>query len=188
MIIGLQVPTIIERIEDADEVTLGLYALLITAVVMGMRALWMLVVPTILHSETTVAERIVIAWSGMRGGVSLAAALAITVDGFPNRDLVIFVAYAVIVLTLVLPGLTLSTLVKRLGLQESEEHRRARPRRACGSRRPRSNGSTSSKATRPSTSCSGCATATARGWSGSRRAWRATRTRAARPTSPRRAS
>ncbi len=124
VIIGLQVPTILKRIEDADVSTLGLYALLITAVVMGTRALWMLVVPTVLHSETTVPERIVIAWSGMRGGVSLAAALAITVDGFPQRDLVIFVAYAVIVLTLVLPGLTLSTLVKRLGLQESEEHRR----------------------------------------------------------------
>ncbi|MDA0181437.1 Na+/H+ antiporter [Solirubrobacter phytolaccae] len=124
VIIGLQVPTILERIEDADEVTLGLYALLIFAVVMGVRALWMLVVPTILHSETTRAERVVIAWSGMRGGVSLAAALAITVDGFPNRDLVIFVAYAVIVLTLVIPGLTLSTLVKRLGLQQSEDHKR----------------------------------------------------------------
>jgi len=124
VIIGLQVPTIIERIEDANEVTLGLYALLIFAVVMGMRALWMFVVPTVLHSDTTRAERVVIAWSGMRGGVSLAAALAITVDGFPKRDLVIFVAYAVIVLTLVLPGLTLSTLVKRLGLQETEEHRR----------------------------------------------------------------
>ena len=91
---------------------------------MGVRALWMLVVPTVLHSETTVPERIVIAWSGMRGGVSLAAALAITTDGFPKRDLVIFVAYAVIVLTLVVPGLTLAPLVRRLGLQETEEHRR----------------------------------------------------------------
>lgn len=124
VLIGLQVPTIIERIEDADEVTLGLYALLTFAVVMGTRALWMLVVPTLLHSETTKAERVVIAWSGMRGGVSLAAALAITVDGFPKRDLVIFVAYAVIVLTLVLPGLTLAPLVKRLGLEESEDHKR----------------------------------------------------------------
>lgn len=124
VLIGLQVPTIIERIEDADFVTLGLYALLITAVVMGVRALWMLVIPTFLHSDTTRAERVVIAWSGMRGGVSLAVALAIPVDDFPNRDLVIFVAYATIVLTLVLPGLTLSTLVKRLGLQQSEEHKR----------------------------------------------------------------
>jgi CPA1 family monovalent cation:H+ antiporter len=125
VLIGLQVPTILERIEDADEVTLALYALLVFAVVMGVRALWMLVVPTVLHSKTSRAERVVIGWSGMRGGVSLAAALAITVDGFPNRDLVIFIAYAVIVLTLVIPGLTLSTLVKRLGLQESEDHRRS---------------------------------------------------------------
>src|SRR6185503_944287 len=48
VIIGLQVPTILKRIEDADLSTLGLYALLTTAVVMGTRALWMLVVPTVL--------------------------------------------------------------------------------------------------------------------------------------------
>src|SRR3954447_23695606 len=84
----------------------------------------MLVVPSVLHSETTVSERAVIAWSGMRGGVSLAAALAITTDAFPRRDLVIFVAYGVIVLTLVIPGLTLAPLVRRLGPQESEEDRR----------------------------------------------------------------
>ncbi|MBE2319196.1 Na+/H+ antiporter [Solirubrobacter sp. CPCC 204708] len=124
VLIGLQVPSIIERIEDADELTLALYALLITAVVMGVRALWMIVIPKLLHSDTTPAERIVIAWSGMRGGVSLAAALAITVDGFPNRDLVIFVAYAAIVLTLVLPGLTLSALIRRLGLAATDTHRR----------------------------------------------------------------
>ena len=47
---------------------------------------------------------VALAWSGVRGGVSLAAALAITTEGFPQRDLVIFVAYAVIVLTLVSPG------------------------------------------------------------------------------------
>jgi CPA1 family monovalent cation:H+ antiporter len=70
-------------------------------------------------------ERVAIAWSGMRGGVSLAAALAITMDDFPKRDLVIFVAYAVIVLTLVIPGLTLAPLLRRLGLDESEDDRRA---------------------------------------------------------------
>lgn len=125
LLIGLQLPTIIDNIENADPVRLGFYAVLITAVVMGVRALWMLAIPSLLGSETTRAERIVVAWSGMRGGVSLAAALAITVDGFPKRDLVIFVAYATIVLTLVLPGLTLSTVVRRLGLASSAEHRRA---------------------------------------------------------------
>jgi Na+/H+ antiporter len=124
VLIGLQVPSIIERIDDADLLTLSGYALLIFAVVMGVRALWMVIVPSLLHSDTTVPERIVIAWSGMRGGVSLAAALAITTDDFPHRDLVIFVAYAVIVLTLVIPGLTLAPLVRRVGLQETEEHRR----------------------------------------------------------------
>ena len=77
-----------------------------------------------LPSKTSQAERIAIAWSGMRGGVSLAAALAITHEGFPDRDLVIFVAYAVIVLTLVLPGSRSRRCVRRLGLVESEEHRR----------------------------------------------------------------
>ena len=71
-----------------------------------------------------------IAWSGMRGGVSLAAALAITHEGFPDRDLVIFVAYAVIVLTLVLPGLTLAPLVRRLGLRR-ERGAQARGRRGA---------------------------------------------------------
>src|SRR4051812_34054953 len=125
VLIGLQVPTIIERIDNAALPTLGLYGLLIAGVVMGIRILWMVVVPGLLHSDTTVPERIVIAWSGMRGGVSLAAALAIPTDGFPKRDLVIFVAYAVIVITLVVPGLTLAPLVRRVGLAETEEHRRA---------------------------------------------------------------
>jgi CPA1 family monovalent cation:H+ antiporter len=125
VLIGLQVPSIVERIEEHDLPTLGAYALVITAVVMGVRMLWMVVVPKLLHGETTIPERVVIAWGGMRGGVSLAAALAITIDGFPKRELVIFVAYAVIVLTLVIPGLTLAPLVRRLGLQGTEEDRRA---------------------------------------------------------------
>ena len=77
LLIGVQVPTIIERIEDANEYTLAGYALLIFAVVFGTRFLWMLVVPALLPSKTSRPERVVIAWSGMRGGVSLAAALAI---------------------------------------------------------------------------------------------------------------
>ena len=59
----------------------------------------------------------------MRGGVSLAAALAIplTVDGggpFPDRDLIIFLTFAVIVATLVIQGLTLPAVVRALGLEE----------------------------------------------------------------------
>jgi CPA1 family monovalent cation:H+ antiporter len=66
----------------------------------------------------------------MRGGVSLAAALAIpqVADSgarFPERDLVIFLAYAVVILTLVIPGLTLAPLIHRLGLGQGEARRRA---------------------------------------------------------------
>jgi monovalent cation/hydrogen antiporter len=125
VLIGLQVPSIVDRIEDAQLLTLAGYALLIAAVVMGVRMLWVLVVPRLLDGETTLPERLAIGWSGMRGGVSLAAALAITNDNFPKRDLVIFVAYAVIVLTLVVPGLTLAPLLRRLHLQETEDDRRA---------------------------------------------------------------
>jgi CPA1 family monovalent cation:H+ antiporter len=66
---------------------------------------------------------LIVAYSGMRGAVSLAAALAIpvtTVDGnpFPGRDLVIFLAYGVIFVTLVGQGLTLQPLIRWLDLQD----------------------------------------------------------------------
>src|SRR4051812_44915901 len=110
LLIGLQIPTILEGIQGAAALTLAGYALLVTAVVMGARLAWMLVVPPLLHSHTPRGERVVIGWSGMRGGLSLAAALAIPHAGFPDRDLVLFITYAVVVLTLVVPGLTLAPL------------------------------------------------------------------------------
>jgi CPA1 family monovalent cation:H+ antiporter len=66
----------------------------------------------------------------MRGAISLAAALAIplTVQGgapFPGRDLILFLTFCVILLTLVLQGLSLPLLIRRLGLAgaEGEEER-----------------------------------------------------------------
>jgi monovalent cation/hydrogen antiporter len=65
----------------------------------------------------------VIAWTGMRGAVSLAAALAIpeTIDSgaaFPQRDLIVFLTYAVIMATLILQGLTLPVVIKVLGVED----------------------------------------------------------------------
>src|SRR5213078_2667688 len=67
--------------------------------------------------------RLVIAWSGMRGAVSLAVALAIPLatdagDAFPKRDLIIFLTFAVIFFTLVVQGLTLPALIHRLGVTD----------------------------------------------------------------------
>ena len=64
-------------------------------------------------------------WAGMRGVVSLASALAIPValaDGkeFPERDLVLFISFMVILVTLVLQGLTLPWIIKKLNLREDK--------------------------------------------------------------------
>jgi NhaP-type Na+/H+ or K+/H+ antiporter len=57
----------------------------------------------------------VVAWSGLRGVVSLAAALALPI-GFPERPLILFLVFAVILVTLVGQGLTLPIVIKKLGL------------------------------------------------------------------------
>jgi CPA1 family monovalent cation:H+ antiporter len=125
LLLGLQIPAILRGIEGADAWTLAGYTSLITLVVMAVRMAWMVVVPPLLHSHTPRPERLAIGWSGMRGALSLAAALAIGSRGFPDRDLVIFVVYAVVVVTLVLPGLTLAPLLRRVGLTEDKASRRA---------------------------------------------------------------
>ena len=66
----------------------------------------------------------------MRGAVSLAAALALPLD-FPQRDLIIFLTFAVIFVTLVLQGLTLPPLIRRLGVIDDgaeEEHEELKAR------------------------------------------------------------
>jgi monovalent cation/hydrogen antiporter len=59
----------------------------------------------------------IVAWAGMRGAVSLAAALAIPLD-VPNRDLLIFLTFVVILVTLVGQGLTLAPLIRWLGVAD----------------------------------------------------------------------
>jgi monovalent cation/hydrogen antiporter len=72
----------------------------------------------------TTAELTVLGWSGMRGGVSLAAGLALPLTAagraFPDSSNVIFIAYIAMVTTIVIPGLTLSPLIRRLGLAEED--------------------------------------------------------------------
>jgi CPA1 family monovalent cation:H+ antiporter len=97
--------------------------------VLGVRLAWMFVVPAaarlpmMRREPTGMPERLLLGWSGMRGGVSLAAALAIPVS-VGERELIILVAYGVVLVTLVLPGLTLAPLIRALGLGQSEERRR----------------------------------------------------------------
>ena len=121
--------------------------------VIGVRLAWMFMVPAVAHLRIVTREprrrreRLVLGWSGMRGAVSLAAALAIPTDAGRERDLVIFLAYGVVVVTLVVPGLTLAPLIRRLGLARARSAGARRSRRGCGSRARRSSGSTSSAST-----------------------------------------
>jgi monovalent cation/hydrogen antiporter len=80
--------------------------------------------------RTGAAERVVVAWSGLRGAVSLATALALPLETdagtrLPGRDLIVFVTFAVVLVTIVGQGLTLPALVRRLGVVaegREEEH------------------------------------------------------------------
>jgi Na+/H+ antiporter len=130
-LIGLQLPGILDALSGRSTATLIGYAAAVTAAVIAARFLW--VVPgTFLAARFRRRRRpiqepgkaaILIGWSGMRGAVSLAAALAIplTTDAgqpFPNRPLIIFLTFGVILGTLVLQGLTLPAVVKTLGLED----------------------------------------------------------------------
>jgi CPA1 family monovalent cation:H+ antiporter len=137
VLIGLQLPGILDEVSTIDEPTLAGYALATIAVVIGTRFLWLFTTPYILRMvdrrptqverRIGAAPRVVVAWAGMRGAVSLAAALALPLD-FAERDLVIFLAYCVVLFTVVVQGLTLPALIRRLGVvddgteEEAEEH------------------------------------------------------------------
>jgi CPA1 family monovalent cation:H+ antiporter len=67
----------------------------------------------------TVGSGLVISWAGMRGIVSLAAALALP-GAFPFRDLIVLTAFCVVLGTLVIQGLTLKALLRALDLQDDD--------------------------------------------------------------------
>ena len=143
VLIGLQLPTILDAVGDIDELTLAGYALATIAAVVGTRFVWLFTVPYLVRAldrrpsqvarRVGAAPRIVIGWAGMRGAVSLAAALSLPLETdagtpLPERELVIFLAYCVVLFTVVVQGLTLPALIRRLGVvddgveEEAEEH------------------------------------------------------------------
>jgi Na+/H+ antiporter len=136
VLIGLQLPVILDAVSARPAFELLAYAVLVSAVVIGVRFAWMFTMPYVIRAldrrPSQVARRvggrsrIVIGWSGMRGAVSLAAALALPLETgegapFPERDLVLFLAFTVILVTVVGQGLTLPRLIRRLGLVEEDD-------------------------------------------------------------------
>ncbi len=129
VLIGLQLPIILDRLEDLPALTLLGYATATCVAVIVTRIVWVFAtgyVPEALRGRADPWQySAAIGWMGMRGGVSLAAALAIpelTDDGaaFPGRDLIIFLTFTVILVTLVLQGLSLPFVIRVLRLEQDD--------------------------------------------------------------------
>lgn len=130
ILIGLQLPRALQGLEAIPFGTLLWYGLAVSLVVVLVRFIWVVpasLIPRALSKKIREKEffdiryTAVFGWAGMRGVVSMAAALAIplTVAGntpFPNRNLIIFLTFCVVVFTLVVLGLTLPWLIRRLKL------------------------------------------------------------------------
>jgi monovalent cation/hydrogen antiporter len=146
IVIGLQLPRILHAWNRESLDGAFISAIAICATVILIRFAW--VIPgtylsrLLLRSEREVRDPIpswqhiaIVGWSGMRGVVSLAAAFALplalpTGRPFPGRDYILFIAFSVILVTLVLQGLTLPVLIRKLRIprdaETDEEERLAR--------------------------------------------------------------
>lgn len=147
ILIGLQLPDILRRLAE-DHYSLEVlvrYAVLVTLAVIIIRILWVIpaaYLPRLLFKSIRRRDPYpkwqhvaIIGWTGMRGVVSLAAALALPLhkaDGtlFPGRDLILFLTFVTIFATLVLQGLSLPSLIRWLGIEDDgsieREEREAR--------------------------------------------------------------
>jgi Na+/H+ antiporter len=131
VMIGMQLRPIWERLDEPLRLNYCLIAAAVLAVVILTRIAWVMSYNTVLRltiarrgfhprrpmSGPTVQGGIVISWCGMRGIVTLAAAFALP-EGFPQRDLILLTAFAVVLGSLVIQGLTLRPLIAALHLKD----------------------------------------------------------------------
>jgi NhaP-type Na+/H+ or K+/H+ antiporter len=132
VLIGLQLPSIVSGLRSYSITTLLLYGLSFSAMLIALRLIWVFpggILSTVIRRRLlgqtiqtpTPRTLFVLGWTGMRGVVALAAAESIPLtmgDGspLPHRDLIIFLTFSVILVTLVLQGLSLAPIVRALGL------------------------------------------------------------------------
>lgn len=126
-LVGLQLHGILNRLGGRSTLSLIGDAAIVSAVVIVTRILWVpintylprLLFPSILERDPYPPWQwpLVISWSGIRGAVSLAAALALPTD-FPARDLIVFLTFSVILVTLVGQGLSLPRLIRLLHVED----------------------------------------------------------------------
>jgi monovalent cation/hydrogen antiporter len=129
-LVGLQLPAIVDALSGRSTGALIRDAAVVFGAVAVARFAWIFLLRWVPRALAPRGEgnppwqwSTVLAWSGMRGSVSLAAALALplTTDAgraFPNRDLIVFLTFAVILGTLVVQGLTLPGVIRLVGLED----------------------------------------------------------------------
>lgn len=137
LLIGLALPTMVAELRGIPIATLVFASVTVFGTVLAVRVVWVclfaylprLVSPRIRRREPTPTpgQVIVVAWAGMRGVVSLAAASGVpattlTGEPFPGRPQLVFLTFVVVVGTLLLHGLTLPWLIRTLGVQGNDHH------------------------------------------------------------------
>ena len=132
VLIGLQLPQVVAGLGEHTAAELARYAILVSLTVVLVRIVWVFPATYLPRLSRRLRSRdplpfprnvLVIAWAGMRGVISLAAALALplTAEGgapFPGRNLILFLTFCVILATLVVQGLSLPLLIRALGLRD----------------------------------------------------------------------
>jgi CPA1 family monovalent cation:H+ antiporter len=145
IVIGLQLPGILRALRGESLTRLIIDGVIVSGTVVLARFVWVFPVtylsrwifPQLRARDPSPPwqQVVVICWAGMRGVVSLAAAFALPftlMDGrpFPGRDYILFLTFCVILVTLVLQGLTLPIVIRKLGIKDdgltAEEERAAR--------------------------------------------------------------
>jgi Na+/H+ antiporter len=133
-LIGLQLPTVLDGLDEWTPEELIVSALAVCAAVVAIR--FLLTVPFAYLPPALLGMRrrgdaapwrqgVIVSWSGLRGAVSLAAALAIPLSTdagapFPGRELIVFLAFAVILFTLVVQGLSLPFVIRALHVMDDD--------------------------------------------------------------------
>lgn len=139
VLVGLQLRFILQGLSGYSTSSIALVAALAVVLVVVVRMVWWLAVPTLRwRPEGRILdtggvpwqERVVLGWCGLRGAISLAAALSIPVvvggSPFPDRNLLVFATFCVILVTLVGQGTSLPWLLRRLSLVGGDVARRQR--------------------------------------------------------------
>ena len=148
LLIGLQLPTVIAELEGYEAGELMTWAAAVSLTVVVVRLAWIYpatylprwLIPSVARRDPAPPARVpvILGWGGMRGAVSLFAALALPMttdagDPFPGRGLVIFLTFIVILVTLIGQGLTLPALIRFLRVEDdgAVEHEETHARAAA---------------------------------------------------------